>query len=254
MDAFIQEKIQEAGVLAKSYTTKDFSIKSKSDRNDLLTDADLAVSEFLVHSIQESYPDHHIYSEELADDINPGADWRWVIDPIDGTYVFAHGIPTWCTLIAVTYRGEPKYAAAYSPVTDLLLFADVDRSVVTKNGVPCQMSHHSDLSTCAGYTTIVGTNPLAKEMLDAYSRATLDGLRGHDLSGLIWAAEVATGGMDFFWTNSGKVHDNLPVSIICKTAGAIVTDFDGNEWQEGREDMLAANPELHRQIMRYLNQ
>lgn len=93
MDTFLKDIIKEAGQIAKGYFDKGVSHEEKSHVADLLTEADLAVSDFLVKKIHETYPDHHIKSEELGEEINPGAEYEWVIDPIDGTRNFAMGVP-----------------------------------------------------------------------------------------------------------------------------------------------------------------
>ncbi|MDH3601024.1 MAG: inositol monophosphatase, partial [Candidatus Tectomicrobia bacterium] len=124
MDRFLQSIIRQAGAMALSFYHRGVTSSEKDNRGDLLTEADVEVSAFLVEAIHERYPQHHIASEELDEDINPGAPIKWVIDPIDGTRNFANAIPVWCTLIGVIRDGDLYLGAIYDAVHDTLFFAE----------------------------------------------------------------------------------------------------------------------------------
>src|SRR3989338_3959722 len=100
MQAYLRATIKEAGEIAKGFFRRGVTHRTKTNLGDLVTDADIAVSNFLLDAIHRQYPDHQIHTEEEGADINPGATYEWVIDPIDGTRNFAHGIPFWCVMVA----------------------------------------------------------------------------------------------------------------------------------------------------------
>ncbi len=114
MQEFLKNIITEAGEIALQYYRKDgLKTREKGDERDIVTEADEIVSKFLVDTIHTKYPDHHIKSEEMYDDINPGAEYEWIMDPIDGTWAFANGLPSWGIMIAVLKNGQSYLSAVY---------------------------------------------------------------------------------------------------------------------------------------------
>ncbi|MEK9157230.1 MAG: inositol monophosphatase, partial [Patescibacteria group bacterium] len=135
MNDFLKDIIKQGGAIAKDYFLKGVTFKTKSHLGDLVTVADQEVSDFLIKKIQEKYPDHGIYSEEQKDILNPGSDYLWMIDPIDGTRNFANAIPMWCSMVALFYRKELIMSAVYNPLSDELFFAEKGKGA-SINGMP----------------------------------------------------------------------------------------------------------------------
>ena len=251
MKEFIEKISREAGKLALGFYTQNFTVSNKTDRLDLLTSADVAVSEFLVDAIHVKFPDHHIHSEEMAVDINPGAEYEWVIDPIDGTWNFANHIPIWGSLIALEYKGETKYAGMYFPIDDFFFWAEKDQGAFC-NGNPIKVSSHVELqaavgtnSTSSQYARAEAISLLWKKLYDRKAR-----IRNHGC--MYGTALVANGRMDFFITNIGKDHDYLAPALLVREAGGIVSNTLGQEWKRGMEDFMIANPAIHKQLMELL--
>lgn len=251
MQTFLLDIIREAGKLAKEYFDAGVTHRTKENLGDLLTDADIAVSNFLVSQIHRRYPDHHIHSEELADDINPGAEYEWVIDPIDGTRNFAMGISFWCQLVAVMKNGAPYLAAIYNPNADELFFAEVGRGAVM-NGKAIHVNSTSTLDYGFGVCVRAWRdNPGGYvRMMERLIHNTTVWM--HNYGTMLACCYVANGGIDFFVGNSGFDHDNLAPTLICKEAGAVVTDSEGKPWQRGRSDLVIANPHLHPRVLELL--
>lgn len=252
MRDFLQTIIKEAGVLAKEYFIRGVSSSEKSNRADLLTEADLAVNNFLIKKIQDHYPDHHIHSEESPEDINPGAEYEWVIDPIDGTRNFALGIPFWCQLVAVMRAGKPYLGAVYAPISDTLFFGEADHGAyLNGNKISVNSVGTLDHAFVAMYR-----NPF-QQYNDRFSDA-LDKLNKehtswqHNYGCMLIACYVATGGVDIYAVNAGKDHDYLAPALICAEAGAIVSNCDGEPWTRGRPDIVIANPFLHKKVLELL--
>lgn len=252
MQQFLKEIVKEAGAIAKEYFCKKIRVTSKTLKHDLLTEADETVSEFLVRRIHETYPEHQIKSEEMEIDINNGAEYEWVIDPIDGTWVFAKGIPTWAVMIAVVRNGEPHLGAVYFPVANELFFAEVGKGAFL-NGKQLHVNNTDTLDASVGaFHKQVQGNHYGVHF-ERFQQCALK-IAEYDIVRLNFGSSasfsfVASGALDFAVSNGGMDWDRLPIYLINAEAGAMVTDSDGNPWKRGRQDIVIANPQLHPKVM-----
>jgi len=250
MKDFLKTIIKEGGQIAKEYFEKGVHYTTKKHLGDLLTEADTAVSEFLVGKIHEKYPDHHIMSEELEEDINPGAEYEWVIDPIDGTRNFANGIALWAVMIAVIKDGEQYLGAVYDPLADELFFAEAGHGA-SLNDMPISVNDVDSLDHAFSVSVRTdrdsSTSAKYRKLLTNIVQNTNVSMGNHLCA--LGMCYLAAGGIDFFVSNAGYDYDWLPVTIIASEAGAVVTDSDGNPWRRGRMDLVAANPKLHPKVM-----
>jgi len=249
MDQFLKQTIKECGQIAKKYFAEGVQHKTKRHIADLVTVADVAVSDFFISQVQERYPDHGIHSEEREEEINPESTHMWYIDPIDGTRNFANAIPVWCVQIALYVQDELILAAVYDPLSDELFFAGKGKGA-TMNGLPIKVSstsevNHSYGSCVRGYATDTSEQIIkANHYLVSETKCWL-----HNFGTMLLAQYVASGGADFYAGNAGFDHDYVAPALICREAGALVTDFEGNEWKRGRRDIIIANPELHKKLL-----
>jgi myo-inositol-1(or 4)-monophosphatase len=253
MDQFLQSIIRQAGTIALSYYRKGVTPLEKTNRGDLLTEADIAVSTFLVESIHQRYPEHHICSEELEADINPGAPIKWVIDPIDGTRNFASAIPLWCTLIGVIRQDELYLGAIYDAVHDVLFFAERGKGTY-KNGQRIFVNQTDTLDHAYGWFSRAGEQGLYGRYLPEYRRAYERLIQEttvwiHYSGSMLSLGYLAHGAIDFCAFNHGLDHDLVGPVLICQEARAVVTDHEGNAWQPGRQDVVIANPTLHPKLL-----
>lgn len=251
MQDFIRSTIKEAGEMAKEYFYHGVSRKAKANLGDLVTEADVAVSNFLIDKIHKQYPTHHIHTEEASDDINPGAQYEWVIDPIDGTRNFATGIPFWCNMISVLKDGEVFLAAIYNPIANELFFAEKGKGSFC-NEKQMRVNNVESLDYSFGHVFRgdydVNTDMLFRKALSNIINNT--SVWTHNFGNMLGACYIAKGSIDFYVNNTGQDHDYLPVSLICKEAGAIVTDSSGNEWKRDRRDIIISNPKLHSKVLK----
>ncbi len=248
MEKFLRELLGEAGVIAKKHYLTSLNIRTKSQIGDLLTDADLEVSKHLVDRIHAAFPEDHIHSEEMAEDINPGAEIEWVIDPIDGTRNFAGGIPGWCHMLAVLRRGELIYSAVYEPLGEAFYFAEAGKGAF-RNGISIRVNRVESLNRALGVFVCDPIGSHFHRFLEG-SRRFLE-LSGwmKNLGSMFGGCCLASGGVDFLINNCGLDHDYLPIVLICRESGAVVTDSDGADWQRGRKDIVIANELLHPQVL-----
>ena len=106
----------------KEYSTRTFSISNKEGINNLVTEVDHKSEEVIFEIIKKNYPDHHILSEESGE-IVQDSNYKWIIDPIDGTGGYANHIPICCVSIGIEVNGKMEMGAVYNPFIDEFFFA-----------------------------------------------------------------------------------------------------------------------------------
>src|SRR5688500_2808130 len=117
------EAVSAGGAELQRYFNGTFKISSKEGINNLVTEADHAAEKAIIESIQKSYPDHFILSEETGE-IKTTSEYKWIIDPIDGTVNFSNGIPICCVSIGLEKNGSLIMGAVYNPIMNELFFAE----------------------------------------------------------------------------------------------------------------------------------
>lgn len=254
MEDFLKQLITEAGNLAKDYFIKGVEFKTKAHLGDLVTVADVAVSDLIIKRIQEKFPDHCIYTEEAKEKINPGAQFEWVIDPIDGTRNFANGIPMWCVMIALYENGVAKAGAMYNPLSNELFFA-ASGGGATLNGMPIHVNSVDSFDHGFGFIVRGVTIDPIKEanyrrLISKITNETSCWM--HNFGTILSACFVASGGADFYAVNCGMDYDYAAIDLIAREAGALVTNADGALWTRDRRDIVIANPKLHSKIIELL--
>ncbi|MCB1023656.1 MAG: inositol monophosphatase, partial [Acidobacteria bacterium] len=121
---FAMETAREAGNILLEKFGRKLNI-SKKGEIDLVTEADLASEKFIVEKVKTFHPQHSILAEESGDAVVIGdGEWKWIIDPLDGTTNFAHGYPCFCVTIALEHNGEIVIAATYDPTRDEMFSAE----------------------------------------------------------------------------------------------------------------------------------
>src|SRR3990170_2943441 len=118
-------KATEAGANElKRFFNGTFKISNKEGINNLVTEADHASEKAIINVIKSDYPDHFILSEESGETAGSDNEYKWIIDPIDGTVNFANGIPICCVSIALEKDGEMQLGAVFNPILDEFFFAE----------------------------------------------------------------------------------------------------------------------------------
>ena len=254
MDQFLKDTIRKAGAIALEHFKNGAGITAeKSHAADVVTQADTDVSDFLVAAIQKEYPDHAIFSEEVDGIINEGAEYTWVIDPIDGTRNFAMGVPFWCNLVALVKDGETIMGAMYNPLEDDLFFAEKGKGAY-KNDVRLHVNNKTELDHAFGVFISAYAGGVYGDLIERFRKArvrlSLETTSWvHNYGSMLITGYIASGGVDYSSGNAGMEWDFRAPFLICEEAGAKITDSDGNPWKPGRQDYVIANPDLHPKIM-----
>lgn len=226
---FVIELITEAGERVLQSREKHIDVSTKNnDPKDVVTNVDIEISEFITEKIKEQFPEEVIYSEEAADvDLSKGSFWS--IDPIDGTALFARGIPYFSVVVAYVESGVPIVGAIYNPSThELFSFENGKGSFL--NGKKVSVSAVTDLSQ-AYILLRAGRKPeLWNWAMESY-RFLLG--RANKIF------NFGSSGLDLCFVGAGRVeaciYGNLtPVDIIAaigfvREAGGLVVGKDGKE-------------------------
>jgi myo-inositol-1(or 4)-monophosphatase len=246
---------QQAGALALEMQARGLraeQIRTKSHHADLVTEADLAVEALIAGAIGTSCPAHSIYAEESAGGGIPDAEWVWLIDPVDGTTNFAHGLPLFCVNIALAHRGVPVLGVTCEPATGRVYWAEAGGGAwlrVAGQDTPLRASAVDGLRgalLATGFahgrreSTPVSLTEFAA--LDAQARAVRR--LGSAALALAW---VAAGRLDGYWEAELKPWDAAAGWLLVQEAGGRATDGDGAPWRAASRYIVASNgqPGLH---------
>jgi myo-inositol-1(or 4)-monophosphatase len=242
---------QEAGRLLRDRLGTRIDITHKGAIN-LVTDVDLASERLIVDRIATHYPRHQVLAEEggLAES---GSDYRWIIDPLDGTTNYAHSYPVFCVSIGLEHRGEIVLGVVYDPMRDELFTAERGGGAALNNR-PVRVSAtddlmHSLLST--GFPYDIRTSTLTN--LDHWANFAMNAqaLR-RDGAAALDLCYVACGRYDGFWELNLSAWDVAAGALIVTEAGGRVSDFQGGEFSAYKPEIVASNGLIHDRMIEVL--
>ena len=216
-----------------------FSVKEKK-RADLVTEADHASQQVIHEIISSSFPGHAFLGEEgLSEETD--SDYRWVIDPLDGTSNYVHGFPYYAVSIAVQKAGVLTAATIFDPNRDET-FAAVRGLGATLNGAAIRTSGETELGSAMAMASLpVGTSrtdPAVERFLASMSHLQTVQRSG---SAALNLACVASGRIDTFWSTSLKPWDVAAGVLIVEEAGGVVSDIHGGKIDIMVPSLLAAS-------------
>jgi myo-inositol-1(or 4)-monophosphatase len=234
------------------FFNNNFTISNKEGVNNLVTEADHASEKAILSVIRSHFPNHYILSEETGEIIQD-SNYKWIIDPIDGTVNFANGIPLNCVSIAIEHNGEIIMAAVYNPHMNEFFFAEKGGGA-TLNDKPIRVSAktktiNSCLVTGFPYTYINMPNG----PLEIFERLIRKGVPVRRLgSAAIDLCWVAAGRFDGFYEHKLEPWDSAGYLIV-EEAGGRVTDFEGNKFSIYQHRVLATNGKIHDELLGVIN-
>ncbi len=227
------------------YFRSKFKIDYKSDRSPV-TIADKSCEKFLIRELSKKFPGHGFYGEEFGDN-SAGKDFRWIIDPIDGTRNFTRGIPFWGTLCGLEHQGEMVAGIMALPALKKTYYASKKHGAFC-NGKRIKVSKLAELEKSTvvfgGLSYFVGTK---------YERAFLDIIKSsyHDrgFGDCFGYTFVADGQAEAMIDPIVSPWDVAAIKPIIEEAGGVFTDFEGNPTIYNRTG-LAGNPCMHEAILK----
>ena len=237
------EIAREAGALLMDYFRQRVSIEYKGEA-DLVTEADRKSESLIRERIRERWPGHDIFGEEQGF-VDTGSEYRWYVDPLDGTTNFAHGFPVFCVSMALERKGQMIGAVIYDPTRDEL-FAAEKGSGAFLNELRIQVSKTSNLEECLVATGFPSHKRHKNPNIFFYHQITLrtHGVRRAGSAALDLCC-VACGRFDGFWEFNLNPWDTAAGVLIVEEAGGKVTDMRGGPFQLNSRETLASNRFVH---------
>ncbi|HLE62005.1 MAG TPA: inositol monophosphatase family protein [Pyrinomonadaceae bacterium] len=251
---FVIQTARDAGRILAERLGRSLQISNKGDI-DLVTESDLASEKLIIERIRSHYPRHSILAEESGEAIVAGttpSDWKWIVDPLDGTTNYSHGYPCFCVSIGVEHRGRIELAAVYDPMRDEMFAAERGQGA-TLNDRRIRVSAVDDLNQamlCTGFPYDVRKRP---HFARHFSNFTMEAQAvRRDGSAAIDLAYVACGRFDGFWEDGLNPWDVAGGVLLIEEAGGRVSDFRGAQLDIYSPKVLVSNGLIHDAMMRVL--
>lgn len=238
---------REAGALLLPYFEQRIKFEYKGDV-DLVTEADRKSEKLILERIRTRWPDHDVIGEE-GTRIEAGGEYKWYVDPLDGTTNFAHGFPVFCVSLAIQRRGKLVAAVVYDPTRDELFASELGRGSYL-NGERIYVSTVNTLAESLVATGFPSHKRHKNPNIYFYHQITLrtHGVRRAGSAALDLCC-VAAGRFDGFWEFNLNPWDTAAGVLLVEEAGGRVTKFDGSEFELNSKETLATNGILHQQLL-----
>ena len=241
------EIAQEAGKILIEELSRPLDIRYKGDEVDLVTQADKRSEQLIVSRLNQYFPGHAIAAEEGTGQ-DTASEFRWHVDPLDGTTNFTHGYPCFCVSIGLAQRDTLLASVVFNPFYDELFTAALGEGA-TFNGKKISVSKNATLSTSLLCTGFPVRNRKLSPNLQYYGEFTQrsHGVR-RDGSAALDLASVACGRFDAFWEFGLSKWDVAAGILLIEEAGGKVSDFEGNPYRLGGPVILATNGLIHEEM------
>lgn len=248
-------KAVEAGAkVIQQYFHTQFSISHKAGINNLVTEADHASEKAIFEVILNKFPDHSLLSEEKGA-IESNSNYKWIIDPLDGTVNFAHGIPICCVSIGLEIDGKVEMGAVFNPFINEMFYAEKGNGAFL-NGLKIGVSQQQEiLKSClaTGFPYVYPKEE--KGPADTFSSLVKKGIPVRRLgSAAIDLCWVAAGRFDGYYEYSLHPWDSAAGALIVKEAGGKISNFNGSDYNIYENGLLSSNGLIHNELLKVVNE
>lgn len=250
------EVAQGAGEILKKGFGTSFEIKTKKNRQDLVTEFDQKSQDWILKQIKKKFPAHQFLAEENVTPARPIEEILWIIDPLDGTVNFAHEIPFYAVSIAAAKAGEILCGAVFCPPLNELFRAEKGKGAFLENR-KLQVTQRKSLDSSllsTGFPYNVAENPY--QCLERFEKMARKGIPIRRLGvASLDICYIAAGRFDVFWEAGLHPWDMAAAKIILEEAGGKITHYDGTPHQIfPYSTCLATNGLLHDEMVSYLKE
>jgi len=244
-----------AAMIAGEYIRKNIGKVTRDDigtkqASDFVTRVDKEAEGLILSTIRKQYPDHHFLAEESVHEEDSGQ-YRWIIDPLDGTTNFIHSYPAFSIAIALQHKSEIILGLVYDPIRDEIFTAEKGKGTYL-NGSPVRVSSNSEMNS-----TLIATGfpfrqkGVIDEYLALFKRVfhKVSDIRRAGSAALDFA-NVACGRCDGFFEIGLSPWDIAAGSLLVTESGGTVTDFGGGADFLLTGNVVAGVPEIHRELLK----
>lgn len=238
-----------ARTITLSWFRQEVQVETKQDASPV-TVADRHTEEAIRRLIEENHPDHGFFGEEGGNQTN-NEEWQWIVDPIDGTKSFTTGKPTFGTLIAAIRNGVPQIGLIDHPALDERWIGQAGKPTLY-NGRECSTSTVSSVSEATAYCTTI--DMFNDNSFKQFNQLTTQ-CRFRAFGGDCYCYGLLSSGLtDLVCEADLKPYDFMALVPVIEGAGGIISDWQGQALtpDSGDQVIAAANPELHRQAILFL--
>jgi myo-inositol-1(or 4)-monophosphatase len=246
------EIAKKAGRFLKDNEGRISEIEEKGSFTNLVTNVDKGSEALIKSFIIENFPDHGILAEESGAS-SPASEYRWIIDPLDGTTNYTHAYPVYCVSIGVEHKGEIIAGVVYDPNFDELFSAEKG-SGAFMNGEKLKVTSTDTLERsllATGFPYDIKRNPFNCVQHFNEFLMTAQAIRRLG-SAALDICYVAAGRMDGFWEVNLHPWDTAAAVLITTEAGGKVTDFTGGKYGIYQKNILLSNGVIHEQMIEVL--
>ncbi|MBS1515177.1 MAG: inositol monophosphatase [Bacteroidetes bacterium] len=244
--------ITEAGIILKDNFAGNFKIESKDMIANLVTEIDKKSEKKIIEVIKNDFPEHNILSEEIGA-LTQESNYKWIIDPIDGTVNYAHSIPITCISIGIEKDGEVIMGAVYNPMMDELFFAEKGEGSYfnEKRIYVSKEDNFAKALLVTGFPYDSSRNP--HKPAEVFARVVYNDIPVRRLGSaaldLCW---TAMGRFEGFWEYNLNAWDVAAGCIILTEAGGKLSDFNGSALSIYQREILATNGLIHEQLRKLI--
>ncbi len=236
-------------IVRKMNKLPDLHIETKSP-NDFVTEVDRQAEERIIETLLKAYPNHGILAEESGE-VKGSEDYRWIIDPLDGTTNYLHGFPHFAVSIACQHKGRLQHAVIYDPMKQELFSASRGDGATMNN----RRMRVTSIKSTQGSLLGTGFPFKHRDQLDTFLKqfneffATASDVRRAG-SAALDLAYVAAGRLDGYWEADLQAWDIAAGALIVREAGGIVGDYNGDEHYLDNGQVIAGNPKIFSEMLR----
>ncbi len=242
---------KEAGGILRERLHQQHAVHYKGEIN-IVTAEDRLSEEMLVARIREQFPGHDVLTEE-SEGIKQGSEYRWIIDPLDGTTNYSHGYPVFCVSIALEISGDIVLGVIFNPVLEELFVAEKSKGAFL-NDRRINVSGTETLSRsllATGFPYDIRTNPDNNIPYFIGMAVKAQAIRRAG-SAALDLAYVAAGRFDGFWELRLNPWDTAAGTLLVRESGGVVSEISGNPHQLYSPGVVASNGKVHDEMLRIL--
>jgi len=247
------EITKTAGEILKDGFNKDFLIELKGSKSNLVTEIDKKSEKEIIDFVSKNFPSHSILAEESGFE-KKSSEYTWVIDPLDGTTNFAHGLPIFSVSIGLTKGNEIIAGAVYDVMNNALFIAE-KKGGAEMNGKIIHVSDNEDIEKsvlATGFPYDIRENP--NSAIERFNKFILRARAVRRLGcASIDFCYVALGVFDGYWEVHLHPWDICAGKLLVEEAGGIVTNFENEKIDIYSKQILASNNKVHNEMLKILS-